>query len=550
MAAFTRRAGPNRKLAATASLLTMLLVLLGGSSTAEAARCLGKNATIARGGGNGAIHGTKGPDVIFAGGGKDRVNGLGGNDRICGGPGRDAIVGGRGKDRLSGGGGADRVTGLRGSDTIDGGPGRDRLFGASGNDRLRGGGGSDLVDGGRGDEPKVSGGPGSYDNVLGGTGRDRVDGGPGRHDVASYVTTTGSLRLDLSAGVTSGAENERLRRFEDALGGSGDDALVGGGDSNRLDGGPGNDWLQAVGAADAAFGGPGSDACVGGFGAENSCGSAPGGGGAVVVELVKSIDASASLMIGGTGGSDQVTLWRSRGAYLVAVGGAPVVPGASACGYVNPQAIACYGRAARVQAALGFGNDALSVRGIPRGVDATVDGGPGSDRLTGGPGEDTLYAGDDRVGDRLVGRAGDDQIFGVNTAHPRKDSGAAKMVGGRGDDLLVGGQPCGGDRFVGGPGRNDSASFARIRNGGVDVKAKIGGTVSDPEAGRCQRGRISGSVEKIEGSPGRDRLIGDGTGNVLLGRGGPDVIDGKGGRDRCIGGARRDRTRGCEQRFR
>lgn len=467
-----------------------------------APRCLGKRATIVRGAGNDVIHAGRGPDVIYAGGGEDRVVGGRGNDTICGGPGRDRIDGGRGSDDLAGGGGDDR------------------LRGQSGNDRLRGGPGADRVDGGRGDDPLVSGGPGSFDVVVGGTGGDRIDGGPGKHDVASYATTTAPLQLELASGTARGAEHERLRGFEDALGGSGADTLVGDSAANRLDGGPGDDRLQASGPGDAAFGGAGGDACEGGFQSESSCGPAPGGGNAVAIELVRSIDSSASLVVTGTPGPDHVALrrsdWRGIGA---------------------------------VQAAMGAGDDVLSLHGVPHRVGATLDGGPGSDSIGGGAGEDTLYAGDDSVPDRLDGGPGDDQIFGVNTSHPRKSSGAARMIGGPGNDLMVGGQPCDGDVFLGGPGPNDSASFARVRNGGTSVRARIGGAVSDPGIARCDRGRISRSVEKIEGSPGPDRLFGDNSHNVLLGRGGRDLLVGEGGFDRCVGGGAGARIRLCQQRF-
>ena len=303
-----------------AAVFTVLLASVAGS----AVRCMGAKTSITRGAGNDRIQGTKGHDVIHAGGGRDRVDGRGGNDRICGGPGRDTLLGARGNDRLDSGPGRDRLLGLRGSDRLIGGAGDDRVLGQSGNDRLDGGGGADLVDGGLGDDPAVSGGGGSFDNVIGGTGNDRIDGGPGDHDIASFVTTTAALQIDLGRGVARGGEHERLRRFEDALGGSGNDALLGSAAPNRLDGGSGVDRLQAVGPGDAAFGGPGSDACVG-FATENSCGHAPSG--AVVVELVRSIDSSASLVISGTGASDRVALRRFRGRYLTGVGGAPVVPG-------------------------------------------------------------------------------------------------------------------------------------------------------------------------------------------------------------------------------
>lgn len=183
---------------------------------------------------------------------------------------------------------------------------------------------------------------------------------------------------------------------------------------------------------------------------------------------------------------------------------------------------------------------------MPAGIAITIDGGEGSDWLRGGRGGDTIYAGDDGDPDRLEGGGGDDALFGVNILHPRRGSGAATMIGGGGDDLLIGGQPCGGDLFSGGRGDTDSASFARVRNDGLHVRAKIGGAVSDPGVAGCVPGRIAGGTEKIEGSPGPDVLVGNGGANTLLGRGGADRLDGRGGPDRCIGGRGGTRARGCE----
>ena len=120
------------------------------------------------------------------------------------------------------------------------------------------------------------------------------------------------------------------------------------------------------------------------------------------------------------------------------------------------------------------------------------------------------------------------------------------MFGGPGDDLLIGGQPCDGDLFDGGPGNNDSASFARVRNSGIFVEATIGGPVLDPDVANCNAGHIDHSIEKIEGSPGPDILIGDGGPNTLLGRGGNDILDGMGGSDDCIGGGGVDQATNCE----
>lgn len=207
----------------------------------------------------------------------------------------------------------------------------------------------------------------------------------------------------------------------------------------------------------------------------------------------------------------------------------------------------CRGSVSSVLTSLAGGNDTFATdSNLPASVSTLIDGGSGSDMLQGGQGSDTIYAGDDRDPDTVDGSGGDDVLFGVNIAHPQRDSGPAGMLGGSGDDLLVGGQPCDGDVFDGGPGENDSASFARVRNSGTFVGATIGGPVLDPDIGSCNAGHIEQSIEKIEGSPGSDVLIGDSRPNVLLGRGGDDSIDGSGGFDDCIGGEGTDRTTSCE----
>lgn len=536
------------------ALALLLAACLAAASTspvaAKAPTCSGKRATIVSNAPR--IVGTKAHDVIVAGAAANVILGAGGNDIICAGGGNDTIHGGRGNDAVFGEGGDDTIFGERGSDDLDGGPGTDRIFGETGNDTMSGGSGErDLVDGGPGDDT-VSGGPGDFDIVHGGVGNDRIDGGPGAHDVASYKGVGGPIAVDLGAGVVSGAEQERLSGIEDVLGGSGDDVMTGSGATpNRLDGGPGDDRLIAAGDGDEAFGGPGSDTCSGPFVLENSCGPSAGGDGTAVA-LVSSITGSSSLIVTGSDGPDAVTIgFSGEGFVLEGSGTVDVVlgePGSDNCTR-SPSAnsVFCSGRANSIQASLGAGDDTFTVaESVPAGVPATIDGGKGSDTLQGGQGADTLYGGDDRDPDSLEGGGGDDVLYGVNIFHPRRDSGAARMIGGPGDDLLIGGQPCNGDLFDGGPGDNDSASFARVRNSGIHVQATIGGAVLDPDLGSCNAGRIEDSVEKIEGSPGPDILIGNDQANTLLGRGGDDVLDGRGGFDRCIAGGGSDRLSNCE----
>ncbi len=532
-------------LAGCLSIASASLVSAGGPA------CGGKRATIVSSASE--ITGTKAPDVIVAGAGDDTIHGAGGNDVICGGGGNDIIRGGRGNDTIFGGAGSDTIYSERGSDHVDGGSGEDRVFGETGNDTLSGGSGdADNVDGGPGDDT-VSGGPGDFDIVTGGVGNDHIDGGPGAHDVASYRGAGGPISVNLERGTVRGAEDERLTGIEDALGGSGDDTLRGSGRApNRLDGGPGNDRLVATGSGDQAFGGPGDDSCEGPLAIEDSCGPADGGGG-TAVEIYESIADTSSLVIAGSEGDDNVTVSRSADGYMVQSqgGGVQVRLGdrdSDAC-WSDPatNSVSCQGGPTSILASLAGGSDTLAIAdSVPASVSATIDGGPGEDALQGGMGNDTIYGGDDHDPDNLEGGGGDDVLFGVNIAHPQRDSGAARMSGGPGDDLLVGGQPCDGDLFDGGPGQNDSASFARVRNSGTFVIATIGGSVLDPDIAGCSPGRIDHSTEKIEGSPGRDHLAGDGGPNTLLGRGGNDSLDGGGGPDSCIGGQGSDHVTGCE----
>lgn len=537
----------RRLLCALAAFCGLGLVFAASSLEALRPLCGGRQATLASN--DRVIHGSRGPDVIVAGPGPNRIFGARGNDVICGGHGRDRIEGGRGKDTIDGKKDADVVHGGRGSDEVDGGAGRDNVRGGSGNDVVRGGPGRDDVGGGRGDDD-VEGGGGSFDTLAGGIGRDRIDGGAGAHDIASYRSAGGPIQVDLASGRVGGAEQERLTGIEDVVGGTGDDLMVTSEvTANRLEGGPGDDRLLGTLRRDQAFGGPGSDECFGSFAIAESCGSASGAG--TRVEMYESLTGAPSLAIAGDAGTDAIAISERNGRFVVRpAGGNPVRLGdpryADGCGS-SGGVVVCASRPNLILVSLGPGNDGIAIKPSLRpGISVTVDGGGGSDWLRGGPAGDTLYAGDDAEPDLLQGGGGDDALFGVNILHPRRGSGAATMIGGSGDDLLIGGQPCDGDRFIGGPGTNDSASFARVRNEGIHVEAEIGGAVVDPEVAACAPGRIARGTEKIEGSPGPDVLIGAARDNVLLGRGGADELDGRGGQDRCIGGRGDDRGRHCE----
>src|SRR5262249_32952850 len=162
------------------------------------------------------------------------------------------IYGERGSDTLDGGGGDDRIHGERGSDKIEGGDGADIVEGEQGNDTVDGGAGDhDTVMGNQGDD-SLDGGAGNEDVIFGGTGNDHIAGGPGERAIADYQGVGGGVTINLASQSVSGAENEQLAGIEDAIGGSGDDTIVGSAAANRMDGGPGDDHLEASGPGDAA----------------------------------------------------------------------------------------------------------------------------------------------------------------------------------------------------------------------------------------------------------------------------------------------------------
>ncbi len=126
---------------------------------------------------DGLFLGMDGNDVVFGGGGRDRLCGHDGDDVLNGGAGRDWLRGDAGNDILQGGDGVDRLFGDDGDDWLLGGAGDDRLNGGAGRDHLAGGAGDDRMAGRAGDD-SLTGGAGQ-DRLHGGAGDDTLEGGAG-----------------------------------------------------------------------------------------------------------------------------------------------------------------------------------------------------------------------------------------------------------------------------------------------------------------------------------------------------------------------------------
>jgi Ca2+-binding RTX toxin-like protein len=200
----------RRHLALSVSL-SVFAALLGVSAAQAAARpkCQGRRATVVGTKANDRIRGTRRADVIVAKGGNDRINGRGGKDVICAGDGDDVVMGGGGADRLAGG---------PDSDVLSGGP-----------------------------------------------GNDFIGGGTGLADSVDYLTNaTGSVEVNLPAGIARGRGRDEIEGIENITGAPLDDAIYGNELANVLVGGDGNDTILGNSGPDFITPGDGDDSINGG----------------------------------------------------------------------------------------------------------------------------------------------------------------------------------------------------------------------------------------------------------------------------------------------
>ncbi len=470
-------------------------------------------------GGSAVLHqtfeGAGGDDAIAGGTGADVLIGAGGDDSIAGGLGADTLKGGSGDDSLAGGEGSDTVAGEGGDDSIDGGADTDTVIGAAdanwvvtastltgaGTDglssieraSLTGGPSGNMLDASTFPGPATLSGDAGDDTVRGGLSDDALDGGAGT-DAVLAVADVAHPSLTLSPSALTGLGTDSLAGFEAAT-------LVGDAGNNTLDasafpgkvtfdGGPGLDLLRGGSAADVLTGGAGSDTLDGGGGADRVVETADssfaltdasltgaGNDSLAAIELATLTGGPGANSLDASGFTGAVTLDGAGGADTLSGGsGGAVLNGAAGTDTLNG----------------GSASDTLS-----GGEDGDVLNGRGAaDTLNGGSGDDTLDGGADSVNDTLDGAAGTDRVAATTSGNLTLQNGS--LVGHGADSLAAIEQ----GRLTGGGGPNV-----------LNASAFTLGPVT------------------LDGAGGDDHLLGGSHADLLTGGAGVDSFDAGGGDD-------------------
>ena len=497
---------------------------------------------------NDKLTGDAGVNVISGGDGDDTINGAGGADTLDGGDGADTLDGGADNDTASYASSTSVTVSLK-DDTASGGhaagdqlDGIENLTGGDGNDTLVGDDNTNVIAGGLGD-----------DVIQGHAGVDDLDGGDG-NDVVSYAERTDDLTLDI-ASLTS-PDGDTLANFEGAIGGSGNDTLIGTLASNVLDGGAGDDLIEGVTqSGDKLIGGSGNDTV-----------SYANAAGPVQVDLniQDGVSIQGDIMyvncpdilfeFENAIGSSFLDKLIGDGAdnILVGGGGDDTIQGGGGNDTLEG----------------GADNDILeggADNDILEGLDGDdiVQGGAGADELHGASGVDTLDystdatgvtidlkgntaagAGSEAEGDTIdgsfenvTGGSGDDSLKG--------DDNANVLDGGDGNDTIEGGK--GGDTLDGGDGTYDTLSYENsesrvfvVLNGASFGFAGQGDATGDSIKNfENIRGSNAAAQNPFEFVPG-DVLGGDAGFNYIEGLDGNNSLVGGGGDDTLDGGKGRD----------
>ena len=211
----------------------------------------------------------------------------------------------------------------------------------------------------------------------------------GRGTVVTLTANSSNVVAAVTAGLTAATVTE----IEDAIGGAGNDSLVGSHLANILTGNGGNDTISGNEGDDTLNGGIGNDILNGGTGTDRMV----GGTGDDTFHVDNAADVTVEAALGGTDTVIAAVDWTlALNTEMLQLSGIAF----TGTGNAVANTITAGGGGSRL---LGLGgNDTLAGGG---GAD-TLEGGEGMDRLTGGLGTDTLIGG--AGADTLTGDAGAD----------------------------------------------------------------------------------------------------------------------------------------------
>lgn len=332
-------------------------------------------------------------------------------------------------------------------------------------------------------------------------------------NIAALIANPVVGRLTDNVGIAYGAI------IENAVGGSGADAIIGNTADNVLTGNAGDDVMLGREGNDTLNGGVGNDQMDGGLGADLMTGGA--GNDLFVVD-----DAGDQVVEADEVGVDEVR----TGLAVYALG-------------ANVENLT--GTAATGQSLIGNGLDNVILAGAGNDTlnggagDDLLNGGAGADNMTGGSGDDIYVV--DNAGDQVneSPNSGIDEVrttladytlaqhlenltgLGTTTQHLTGNTRDNVIIGGAGDDFLSG--LTGSDELHGGAG-NDSLD---------------GGTSDDALYGDAGNDALDGGTgaDFLDGGAGDDALVGGTGDDVLVGGDGADSINGGTGADVIVGGA-------------
>ncbi|MFB0610775.1 M10 family metallopeptidase C-terminal domain-containing protein [Aurantiacibacter poecillastricola] len=280
-------------------------------------------------------------------------------------------------------------------------------------------------------------------------------------------------------------EGDQRSIIENAIGGSGNDELIGNDVANRLEGGEGRDRLYGNGGDDFLFGGAADDGVYGGAGNDYLDGG----------------DGTDS--IHGNDGDDRLIGGRGRDS-MDGGPGNDYLDGGDDSDFLRggDGADELFGRDGRDNLRGDAGNDFL-------------DGGNDADTLDGGDGDDKLF-----------GSLGDDELFGRD--------GNDELIGGLGDDRLDGGP--GIDSLIGGLGNDyyvwdeQQDIITELPGEGVDtILSHFDITLSG--FANIENVNLYWSARDVTGNDADNTIVGNALANIIDGGSGADLMRGLRGDD-------------------